>query len=192
MGGLFDEVPETEWPKWAESVDSEPATAARAATDVAAWLSSRLPALVLQQLPIALAEQMAGAEGIPREAELRFIIQWWNRLNAEGLVPHGVREKPIGGEIAKAWRAWCRDGHIQAMWRDPEEIERKIAASPMVRAGWFRLEKILRGAKNGDGTPILQKLIEGGYGDNPNNADAGETTVATGWDAIRRFTGADH
>lgn len=187
MAGLFDDATETEWPQWAERIEPQDTdTAQRAARDVAAWLASRLPPNVIQELPIALADLKA-VDGIPRSDELRFIIQWWNRLNAEGLVPHAVRESPVSKEIAAAWRAWCRDGDIQAMWRDVELIERRIATSTMVRAGWFRLEKILRGAKNTDQTPILQKLIEGGYDDNPHSN--GETATATGWDAIRRFGG---
>ena len=188
MGGLFDAVTQDEWPGWAETIpaSADRETVKRAAMDVAAWLARHLPPRVLVELPMALAVAMSpDVDVAPRLEELLAIINWWNDLALDGMVPHSVRTTKLSKEIVAAWLRWCRDGNLQELWRDRDEIGRRIAAAEMCRSGWFRLEKLLGGSTNADKTLILQKLLDGGYDDNPTTP--ANATTAAGWGAIQQF-----
>lgn len=186
MVGLFDAADDSgeSWPVWAESV---PASAGenekiRAAGDVARWLASRLPPHLLVELPLALAEAQSPGQAVPRLSDLLQVVEWWNGLAREKIVPHSVRAEPVSAEILRAWRKWCKTPELQALWRDLTAIEQEIRVSVMCRDGWFRLEKLIGGANNKDGLLILKKLLDGGY------RDAGDVLDSeSGWNAVANF-----
>ena len=161
--------PDEEFPTWA--CTAPPQQAETAATEVVQWLADVLPRDVLERLPAAITQHQ-GPRAIPRRADLTAVLDWWNGLHADGLVPHAVKSARPSAEILKAWILWCRNPDLQQQWQDLAAVEEQIAASPFCREGWFRLEKLLGGRTNKDGCPIIQKLLDGGYRDGQSQDEA--------------------
>jgi len=139
-------------------------TAEAAAAEIGRWIFLSFPQEVVQKIPAAILLELdlVNPAGLAAKG-LAAVLKWWNKLSAEGLVSHAVREYPVSSEIERAWRKCCRSREIQEVLADLDRVEQEIRRSNLCRDGWFRLEKLLGGGRNRDGTMIARKLIEGGY-----------------------------
>lgn len=94
--------------------------------------------------------------------ELLRVIEWWNSLKANALVHSGASASPPSVEVARGWNRVKKAAVLRNALADLPRIADEIAASPICREGWFRLEKLL-GGKNRDGAYVVTKLLEGAY-----------------------------
>ena len=156
MKSLFNEsptmpdlsaVPENPTPEQAELI----------AGQIVEFLRQSVPAAVLKAIPLAISR----TEIMP--GRLREILVWWNGLADRKLVPHKVRIEKPSAEILEAWKVFQDNLTAQECLADLKRVESEIEKSELVRQGWFRLEKLLRGATNSGRIPICRVLIDGGY-----------------------------
>lgn len=156
MKTLFDESPTM--PDLAAIPENPtPEQAAQIAGQIVEFLRRSVPAAVLNAVPLAISQ----AEILP--GRLREILVWWNGLADRKLVPHRVRIDKPSAEILAAWKAFKTNITAQECLADLGRVESEIEKSDIVRQGWFRLEKLLRGATNSGRIPICRVLIDGGY-----------------------------
>ena len=137
--------------------------AASIAAEIVEYLRATYPESVVKEIPAAVL-------AIASPTRLREILEWWNALNKRGLVPHGVRVEKPAAEILAAWSAFKKNATAQECLADLKKLESEIEKSALCRNGWFRLEKLLRGANNGAGVPIVRVLKDGGYRDERTGA----------------------
>lgn len=169
MASLFDENPvdpETFFPN-VKGMSPDEAAAA-----IGRWIFKAFPRELVEKIPAAVLLEIDLDNPSGKAGEgLAAVLEWWNRLAAEKLVSHSVRVNPVSYEIRKAWRACCLNREIQETLQDLSIVEREIRRSELCREGWFRLEKLLGGSRNREGTMIARKLIEGGYRTNESAAE---------------------
>lgn len=144
---------------------------------VSEWLNRNMPPALVSHLAAVLQERTE--TGIVAQDQLRMVLEWWNRLADDGAVSHRVNVNKPNKEIVKAWRTFTKDVDLQDTLQDLDIVGEEIRRSPFCRAGWFRLEKLIGGGKNRDGTPIAVKLMDGGF------REAGPVNSAV--DAVREF-----
>lgn len=119
--------------------------------------------LIPDSLNLIPEEERAPFGGCP--PDLLPWLEWWNGLRAEGLTSSGVETSPPSKAILKAWARVQRTKELREMFCDRSRIEKAIRESDFViRAQWFRLERLLGGC-NRDGEFIIRKLLDGGYSD---------------------------
>jgi hypothetical protein len=92
---------------------------------------------------------------------LRSIIDWWNGLRAEGLVPHAVGVDS-NEAVCRAWERVQQSTLLHQSLADLPRLAAEIRQAPICREGWFRLEKLL-GGRNPDREYVIIKLLQGGY-----------------------------
>lgn len=158
MGQLFDERDLTDWPTI--PANPTPEEADRCAEKFADWMRINLPREVWLRIPKAV-ETATG--GFPDD--LRTILEWWNGLHKQKLVSHGVRVDKPAKEILSAWAIFQKNETAQECLADLDLVTIEIQSSNFCRAGWFCLEKLLRGANGKGGVPIVRVLMRGGYRD---------------------------
>lgn len=137
------------------------------AEQLAGVLVATYPRAMLAELVTRLRDEIGTtADG------LREVAEWWNGLHAVGLVSHGVRPDKPSAELRKAWDAFQKNETAMECLSDLDKVASEIRAASFVRGGWFRLEKLLRGACNSAGVPICRVLIDGGYRDDKTRRQA--------------------
>ncbi|CAB4144313.1 hypothetical protein UFOVP466_33 [uncultured Caudovirales phage] len=129
------------------------------------WLTENVPCDTLRDTAAILSRPSAGSG-------LRDLCVWWNELHDAGLVSHSVKPDNPAQELKAAWAAFLKNDTARECLSDLEAVRSEIERASFVKGGWFRLEKLLRGACNGAGVPICRVLIDGGYRDDKSRKQA--------------------
>lgn len=148
--------------------------------------STRLPNITLPnttEQSTARAESASLFEETPEsdqqltdhDSDVRSFCEWWNTLQACGLVSCGINNVDEPSRAVKAgWNRVKKDRDLRVLIEQRDEIEHELRASSFAKkATWLRPEKLL-GGKNRDGEWIVKKLLEGGFRDETQHVGSGQ------------------
>ncbi len=112
------------------------------------------------------SKSTSGASACP--PALAQLIHLWNSLGpAIVATGNGARSDPPAKEVLKAYEKAMADPEQRAALSDLSRLEKEIYASSFVHGKpWFTLSQLISG-KNRNGESILQRLLAGGYRDDP-------------------------